>query len=420
MKKRLFILTQILLYFFVTIAETYAQWEQTNGPEGLYVYDFAVSGTNIFAGAEDSNNPQLCCRGLVLLSTDNGANWTSVSTGIVTKQVSALAISDTNIFAGTFGGGSMYLSTNNGTSWTEINTGMADADTIVSTLAISGTNIFAGTVGGGVYLSTDAGANWTAVNTGLTDLRVVSSLATSGTNIFAGTSGGVFFSTDSGANWTETGLTEWIGPIAVSGSNIFAGVSAGILRSTDNGENWTDVTEGLPNNWVFDIAFSDTNVFVLTNWGGISLSTDNGANWTLINEGIIDSLILSIAVNDSFIFAGSGLEGGVWRRPLSQIITVTSVEDASGSLSSNFNLAQNYPNPFNPETVIRYSIPKAEKVSIVVYNLLGEKVARLIDERIQAGVHTVSWDASNMASGIYFYRLQAGDFVQTRKMVLLK
>ncbi|TFB11225.1 T9SS type A sorting domain-containing protein [Candidatus Marinimicrobia bacterium MT.SAG.2] len=91
-----------------------------------------------------------------------------------------------------------------------------------------------------------------------------------------------------------------------------------------------------------------------------------------------------------------------------------------GVVPEKYELSQNYPNPFNPETVIRYSIPKAEEVSLVVYNLIGEEVAHLIDERKPAGSYTVKWNASNISSGIYFYRLQAGDFVLTRKMVLLK
>ncbi|TFB09054.1 T9SS type A sorting domain-containing protein [Candidatus Marinimicrobia bacterium MT.SAG.2] len=84
------------------------------------------------------------------------------------------------------------------------------------------------------------------------------------------------------------------------------------------------------------------------------------------------------------------------------------------------SLSQNYPNPFNPTTILEYSIPKSEEVSLIVYNLLGEEVVKLVNRRLDAGFHRVSWNASNMASGIYFYRLQAGDFVQTRKMVLLK
>ena len=101
-------------------------------------------------------------------------------------------------------------------------------------------------------------------------------------------------------------------------------------------------------------------------------------------------------------------------------IPVGVVDEDAAQLPTNVQLMQNYPNPFNPETVIRYSIPKAEEVSLVVYNLIGEKVAQLIEEQKPAGNYTVEWNASDFASGIYFYRLQAGDFVQTRKMVLLK
>ena len=119
----------------------------------------------------------------------------------------------------------------------------------------------------------------------------------------------------------------------------------------------------------------------------------------------------------------SDYSGGEIRGQLLQgiiAIPVGVVDEDAAQLPTNVQLIQNYPNPFNPETVIRYSIPKAEEVSLVVYNLIGEEVAHLINEQKPAGNYTVEWNASDFASGIYFYRLQAGDFVQTRKMVLLK
>jgi len=85
-----------------------------------------------------------------------------------------------------------------------------------------------------------------------------------------------------------------------------------------------------------------------------------------------------------------------------------------------FELSQNFPNPFNPATVIRYKIPKSGDVFLSIYNIRGEEIDRLISEYQLAGIRQITWDASNVASGIYFYRLQTGDFVQTRKMVLLK
>jgi hypothetical protein len=90
------------------------------------------------------------------------------------------------------------------------------------------------------------------------------------------------------------------------------------------------------------------------------------------------------------------------------------------SLPAEFALAQNHPNPFNPVTAINYALPKDSHVRLIIYNILGQRVATLVDGKQKAGYKTARWDASEMASGIYFYRLRAGDFVQTRKMVLIR
>jgi hypothetical protein len=84
-----------------------------------------------------------------------------------------------------------------------------------------------------------------------------------------------------------------------------------------------------------------------------------------------------------------------------------------------FDLFQNYPNPFNPSTTIGYSLPKTANVSLKVFNTLGQEVAALVNELRSPGYYKVQWNASNVTSGIYFYRLQAGEFVETKKMVLL-
>ena len=93
---------------------------------------------------------------------------------------------------------------------------------------------------------------------------------------------------------------------------------------------------------------------------------------------------------------------------------------ASGGVPAQYALYPNYPNPFNPSTQIVYDLVKAGHVSLQVFDLLGREVAVLAEEMQPAGTHFVSFDGSNFSSGIYFYRLQAGDFVQTRKMALLK
>jgi hypothetical protein len=99
--------------------------------------------------------------------------------------------------------------------------------------------------------------------------------------------------------------------------------------------------------------------------------------------------------------------------------TAVSIEDENDS-PRNFALSQNYPNPFNPATQIQYTIPESGMVQLDVFNIMGQRVATLVSETMNAGTHTVSFDASNLASGMYLYRLQAGSVVLTKKMTLLK
>jgi len=94
--------------------------------------------------------------------------------------------------------------------------------------------------------------------------------------------------------------------------------------------------------------------------------------------------------------------------------------EAGKEMPQSFALSQNYPNPFNPSTTIKYELPRTSQVTLSVYDILGRQVSVLVSERRNAGVHEVKLDGSTLASGVYFYRLQAGDFVRTRKLVLLR
>jgi hypothetical protein len=98
----------------------------------------------------------------------------------------------------------------------------------------------------------------------------------------------------------------------------------------------------------------------------------------------------------------------------------TDVEDQDGELPASFSLEQNYPNPFNPSTMIEYSLPQKSYVSLAVFDALGQQVAALVEGDQGAGRHQVAFDASGLASGVYLYRLNAGDFVQTRRLVVVR
>ncbi len=106
---------------------------------------------------------------------------------------------------------------------------------------------------------------------------------------------------------------------------------------------------------------------------------------------------------------------------LGKPLVVTSVDNEPNSgLPMSYSLSQNYPNPFNPSTTINFALPKSGNVSLVVYDILGREVAHLVNGELQAGYHKVEFNADNLASGVYFYRLKAGDFVSVKKLMLLK
>jgi hypothetical protein len=231
-----------------------------------------------------------------------------------------------------------------------------------------------------VYVSTNNGTSWTAASTGLTNNYVLS-LAVSpngvgGTNLFAGTSGGVFLSTNNGTSWTaaSTPFSGFSQMVRV-GSNLFAGT-----------------------------------------YGSVFLSTNNGTSWSAVNAGLMNTNVKALAVSDTNLFAGT-YYGGIWRRPLSEMITDVESEQ---QLPTNFALEQNFPNPFNPVTNFQFSIVNRQLTILKVYDLLGREIATLVNEEKQPGTHTVQWDASNVASGVYLYQLKAGAYTETRKLLLLK
>ncbi|NWG28991.1 MAG: T9SS type A sorting domain-containing protein, partial [Ignavibacteriaceae bacterium] len=117
-----------------------------------------------------------------------------------------------------------------------------------------------------------------------------------------------------------------------------------------------------------------------------------------------------------YLYAAT-LGGGVYRYDKNNI---TSVENTSTETPTSFSLEQNYPNPFNPSTKISWQSPVGSHQTLKIYDVLGNEVATLVDEFRVAGRYEINFDATGLASGIYLYRIQAGSFVETKKMILLK
>ena len=392
-------------------------WRPTNVPGGP-VYSLAInSNGHIFAGTDQSG---------VYRSTDNGVSWTQINSGLKSTFIYSLAINSSgNIFAGTSG---IYVSADNGEHWAEA--GLTDISVTAIAFNSSG-HIFAGTAfgGTGVYRSTDNGKTWTETGSsgGYITYSAVNSIAiNSSGHIFAGTEGGaVYRSTNNGYSWVDiwSGLARGNSlAINMKTGYIFAGIGdftgsdGDLYRSTDNGNSWSRIS--LPGGRIYALAInSDDHIFSGTASAGVYRSTNNGAGWVQTNGGLTDMSIAAIAISPSgYIFAGTW-EHGLFR---SVLPTTTSVEQIAGIIPSESSLEQNYPNPFNPTTNISFSLPSKSFVSLKAFDVLGREVAVLLSEELSAGRHTRQWNASSLASGVYFYRMQAGSFIDTKKLILLR
>ncbi len=340
-----------------------------------FIFDFAKTynqdgSSNLFAsGSADG----------ITKSTDKGKSWNFVNTGLTDIHVHTLATYNnlenvTHLFAGTFS--DIFISSDNGSNWISTNIGIEAPD--FRDFAIIDTNIFAASYGEGVFISTNFGQSWTSVNSGI-----------------------------SGAAVSD---------LAIINKNLFAGCNNGIFKSTNLGLNWTEVETGIEYLNVNSFTVYENNIFVAT-YSGLLLTTDSGENWVKVDSGLFSESVLALATDGIYLFAGT-YNGEIWRRPLSEMIT--DVDDRENEISTQFVLQQNYPNPFNPSTTISFSLPSQSFVSLKIFDLLGKEVATILSEELPAGNYKREWNAQSFSSGVYFYRLQAGDFVETKKLILLR
>ena len=217
----------------------------------------------------------------------------------------------------------------------------------------------------------------------------------------------------------NTGLTD-TGVFAFtinSGGDIFAGtVGSGVFRSSDNGDNWNEINTGLTLTFVFALAINSGGEIFAGGLGGVFRSSDNGDNWSPINTGLMNTDVFAFVFNTTGEILAGTSGGGVFR----SVEPTTSVEQISTTIPSFFALEQNYPNPFNPTTTIQFTLAKGANVKLKVFSIEGKEVATLVDEAVTPGVHTFRFEANGLPSGVYFYRIEAGELFQTKRLMLLK
>ena len=228
----------------------------------------------------------------------------------------------------------------------------------------------------------------------------------------------VYISTDNWENSTEllfldvwSGNEDWVKETI--DLQAYAGESVAFaFHSNDNG------------NWASGVALDDIQLGMTPLWisssstGTIQYQDVETFEFSISTAGLSDgNYSASVVVEDVY-------------QSLSDTLEVNLTVDGalgtdSGVIPEEFVLHQNYPNPFNPSTDIKFSLPSTEKVHLVVYDLLGNVVREMVNEDLNAGMYTYKWlgenqNGSKVSAGMYFYQIQAGSFIQTRKMILLK
>lgn len=403
------------LVFLFSLSTLHSQWiPQTSG-----------TTTQLYSVSAVNNNVVWVCgaSGTVLRTTNGGENWLNASNPPVVNDVynifgidecTALVTRSTSTEA------LVWKTINCGTTWVEVfNLPMGYINAIE--IGPGGTGIMVGNPVFGkwsIWRTVDYGTTWDSTVTNLpqagTEAGWVNSLYANGSSYWFGTNNNrIYYSPNSGSSWTIQSTPE-LNTYAIW-FNSQLGLSGGTagMKTTDGGSNW--VASSFPGSGSIKcIAGSGSTFWLSRNNITIYKTTNAGENWTTDYTAPFVVLDIAIARNGNRLWA-IGLNGSIARSE-----GTVSINNISTNVPDKYSLSQNYPNPFNPGTKIRFDILKSDLVSLKVFNAAGKEVSNLVEQNLNAGIYEVSFDGTNLSSGVYFYTLQTGNFTETKRMVLVK
>lgn len=476
MKKAIFILVMLLLTFTCLYSQDGIMTWTFNYTNGMRIWDGTINLVNkniIYLASPDSG---------VFKTTNGGLNWFAVNNGIAYNKVQCIAISKSNpnvLYAGTdsmgFANSGVYKTTNGGNNWALFYNGVTDCRGVQdievhpSNPDIAWICVFNAIAPSavGLWKTTNGGLNWFASNTGIgADNKNMLAICINPLNpnvLYAGTSlilpgstgpSKIYKTYDGGANWfavvnglpslsTSNNPVRSLSICDVDTSRVVAGLfvndtTGGIYLTTNGGQLWAKKW-GIPNvagTLPRVISFrpgTPYEIFVGLDRStasnvGIWRSTNGGEIWTdfsggaLTNIMSVRAMVWKVSGDTTTLFAGVSGTAASSTRGVYEYTWPNPPVGLKGNteIPAEFSLEQNYPNPFNQSTIINFRCAMNEFVQLKIYDLLGREVAVLVNEFLRPGSYQFTFNASDLTSGVYFYRLEAGNFVETRMMVLTK
>jgi photosystem II stability/assembly factor-like uncharacterized protein len=375
----------------------------------------------------------------IFRTTNGGVNWEVISTTGIVNEIYCIYIFTDNIaYVGegvVNGGANLLKTTNAGANWQVVFTTGANRG-YFNGLAFTKANgnIFGLAIAERIYRSTNSGGNWYEVNAGVNGVsNAQNSLMIIDNNFYGfGMNNGaarVRLTTDNSSSWTTQQISvsgSYTSAIAFH-SNKLLGIAATstsvplISRTTDGGLTWNtiDIGAGVTGtsylNW---IPYTPV-VYILGSNGGIKRSTDNGLTWvTTPTPGVTNLTHFDFIQYGMVVYGYAVSSNGNVIKLIDTLNVLTGINN--NQIPAEFSLEQNYPNPFNPVTSISYGIPSSMHVKLSIYDMLGREVEVIVNESKPAGKYEAIWNANNFNSGVYFCKIQAGGFTETKKLVLIK